>query len=96
MYAIRSYYEEVKIEVKVKFKNNYDANSARKELNNALRSFLSPWAFSSNTELKFGTNIYFSTLITYIDQLEYVDFLSEIKMKHNGSFKSMIEPSSPT
>ncbi len=93
--VINPVYEEVKIEVKVKFKNNYDANSARKELNNALRSFLSPWAFSSNTELKFGTNIYFSTLITYIDQLEYVDFLSEIKMKHNGSFKSMIEPSSP-
>jgi hypothetical protein len=73
-------YEEVKIELAVKFYAGYDNNTYKKQLNEDLIRFLSPWAFEESREIKFGVILYRSSLIHYIEKLNYVDYIEDVRI----------------
>ncbi|KAF2338331.1 baseplate J/gp47 family protein [Flavobacterium tistrianum] len=73
-------YEKVIIKLKVKFYPEYDENFYKKQLNEDLIKFLSPWAFDTSKQIIFGVELQRSVVIEYIENLYYVDFLSMLEM----------------
>ena len=95
-YVINPNYEEVTIDLKVKFKAGFDENFYSQELNNDIIRFLSPWAFDKNIPIIFGVSIHSSSLINYIEKLGYVDFLQDVKLLKNGALSDRVAiPSNP-
>lgn len=84
-FVINPYYEEVTIDLKVKFKSGYDENFYSQELNTDITKFLSPWAFDKSIPITFGVSIHSSSLINYVEKLGYVDYLQDVKLLKNGS-----------
>ncbi|WDE09533.1 hypothetical protein [Thalassomonas haliotis] len=75
-------YEAIQLEFNVTFRSGFDPGLYTETLNQDLMEFLSPWAFAGNTraEIHFGGKIHRSVLVNFIEQREYVDYLSEVKM----------------
>jgi len=88
-------YEEVEISLKVKFRPGYDENYYQKVLNEDLTKFLSPWAFEKSVDLQFGTTLHKSIIINYIEKLKYVDFITDLQIKHKDEIKISVSPSNP-
>ncbi|WP_281557359.1 baseplate J/gp47 family protein [Thalassomonas sp. RHCl1] len=75
-------YEAIQLEFNVTFRSGFDPGLYTETLNQDLIAFLSPWAFDSNNkaEIHFGGKIHRSVLVNFIEQREYVDYLTEVKM----------------
>jgi 5,10-methylene-tetrahydrofolate dehydrogenase/methenyl tetrahydrofolate cyclohydrolase len=56
---------------------------------------MSPWAFERTIDLQFGTTLHRSIIISYIEKLPYVDYFSDVQIKHLGENKTAIAPSNP-
>lgn len=84
-FVINPNYEEVTVDLKVKFKSGYDENFYSQELNTDITKFLSPWAFDKSIPITFGVSIHTSSLINYVEKLGYVDYLQDVKLLKNGS-----------
>lgn len=93
--VINPEYEEVQLILKVKFRSGYDENYYRKVLQDDLTKILSPWAFERSVDLQFGTALHQSIIIQTIEKLNYVDFFTEMKIKHNNEIKTSVSPSGP-
>lgn len=95
-YVINPDYEEVTIDLKVKFKPGYDENFYLQQLNSDIIKFLSPWALDKNIPIAFGVGIHLSQLINYIEKLGYVDYLQDVKLLKNGALSDKVAvPSNP-
>ena len=89
-------YEEVRVEVSVKFNEGYDNNLYTPKLNEDITRFLSPWAFDTEAPITFGITLHRNRMIQFIEQLEYIDYVDEIKLYQNDQFKKVsCEPSTP-
>ena len=75
-------YEEIKLELKVTFRKKFEAGFYKKVLNEDLKSFFTPWAFDSKADIHFGGKIHKSTIINFLEGLEYVDNIRDLKMFH--------------
>ncbi len=77
-------FEEIQLDFQVQFRENIDFTLFEKTLNEDILKFLSPWAFQSEEqqELEFGGKMYKSVLLDYIEELYYVDFVTEFRMNH--------------
>ena len=88
-------YEEVELTLEVRFNAGFDENFYQKVLQEDITKLLSPWAFVKSSELQFGATLHKSTIISYIEKLNYVDYLTDLKLKHLGEFKPSVSPSNP-
>lgn len=77
-------YEEVLFRFKVKFYKQYDPNAYVKILNEELRQYLAPWAYNNTEQISFGGVLYKSVVIGFIEDREYVDFITDFKMTVDG------------
>lgn len=73
-------YQKIQLDFKVRFRDGYEPNFYRRELEMALIRFLSPWAFQADREIAFGGIIYKSVLLDFVEELEYVDFVTDFRM----------------
>ena len=73
-------YEEVLVQFKVKFHEGFDKGFHLKKLNQEIVEYLTPWAFHANREVKFGQKIYASSVINFIEERPYVDFIVDFLM----------------
>ena len=93
-------YEEVKVNLNVQFNTGYDQNYYTTELEEDVKKYLSPWAYKETANLHFGVTFHKSKLIAYLEQLEYVDYLDSVVIRHikipgsTGTAKTNIIPSS--
>ncbi|TCI93211.1 baseplate J/gp47 family protein [Tenacibaculum sp. M341] len=74
-------YQEIGVEVSVKFNKGYDENFYSKKLDEDIKSFISPWAFSAAEEISFGVAMNRFHMIDYLDQLPYVDYIDGLIIK---------------
>ncbi|HMR39472.1 MAG TPA: hypothetical protein PKA90_03485 [Ignavibacteria bacterium] len=81
-------FEEIQLEFRVKFMT--DENSFyEKELKAELEKYLAPWAYDPGTDMEFAGSISKSSLIDFIEERSYVDFISCVKMyKISNGIKS--------
>ncbi|MBI1919799.1 MAG: baseplate J/gp47 family protein [Geobacter sp.] len=73
-------YQKIELDFKVRFRDGYEFNYYSKELKASLTRFLSPWAFESEKEINFGGRIYKSVLLDFVEEVDYVDFVTDFKM----------------
>lgn len=73
-------YEEVKVKLNVKFRKGFDESYYKRKLQEDITHFISPWMHKSEFELKFAKTIHKSELIYFIENLEYVDYLTDVKL----------------
>ncbi|HWM89806.1 MAG TPA: baseplate J/gp47 family protein [Thermoanaerobaculia bacterium] len=73
-------YQRIRLDFKVRFHTGYEPNYHKNLLNEELVRFLSPWAYDAGREIAFGGRIYKSVLLDFVDELGYVDYLTDFKM----------------
>lgn len=75
-------YETIFLDFRIKFHDRYDAIAYHDILNEDIVRYLSPWAFGKYSNIHFGGSLYKSVIIHFIEELEYVDFVSQFRMYH--------------
>jgi hypothetical protein len=75
-------FEEVQVEFEVRFHDNMDETFYRNLLDIEIEQFLCPWAWDLNQKLVLGGKINKSTLIDFVEERPYVDFVSCFKLHH--------------
>ncbi|MEN2280585.1 hypothetical protein AAGF08_00505 [Algoriphagus sp. SE2] len=82
LHVMNPKFEEVQLEFEVHFHDNMDEVFYRNLLDIEIEKFLCPWAWDTNQKISFGGKITKSTLINYVEERPYVDFLSCFKLNH--------------
>ncbi len=73
-------YEQVLVFFKVTFYSGLDKGFYLKQLNDDIVQYLTPWAFDENADVTFGQKIYASSIINFIEERSYVDFIKDFIM----------------
>ncbi len=93
--VINPEYEAVHIALKARIKHGMDENYYLKKLEEDLKKFLSPWAYSETAKIVFSVELRQHTLVNYIEELDYVDFITDLVITHQGVEKKRVKPSNP-
>lgn len=80
LFVMNPTYEEIELDFKVRF-NKQDIGYYKNQLNNDLKEFLAPWAYDSESDLVFGGKIHKSVILNFVEELEYVDFVTCFQMR---------------
>jgi hypothetical protein len=93
-------YEPVRFEFRIRFNPGLDFNFYKKQVMADLKNLMAPWIFEEDAAIDFGGSFTEYQVVNYLENLSYVDFLSEFRMyhkPHNGDYtrKTMVEPSIP-
>jgi hypothetical protein len=89
-------YQKIKVDFKVKFYPQYEFNYYSTQLNQQLIQFLSPWLYDSERDISFGGKIYKSVLLDFVEELPYVDYVTDFKMySSSGSDLNEVKPNTP-
>ncbi|KAA3438751.1 baseplate J/gp47 family protein [Rufibacter hautae] len=75
-------FEQVKVKLEVAFFPQYDVSAYTQLLRQEITRFLSPWAYGQGQDLRFGGKLYKSTLIDFVEERPYVDFLTKFQVYH--------------
>ena len=73
-------YQRARFDLKVRLHAGYEFNFYSTKLNDELIAFLSPWARDASSEPLFGGRIYKSVVLNFIEDLTYVDYITDFKM----------------
>ncbi len=85
LHVMNPIYEFVKVTFKVKFQANVTATEFHKrQLNEDINRFLSPWAFENGVEISFGGKVYKSSILNFVEKRSYVDFVTDFEMSHKS------------
>jgi hypothetical protein len=86
-------YREARVEAGVRFFEQYDESFYTRQLDEDLKKYISPWAFTESKDIDFNIKLNVNQLITYLEQLYYVDYIDEIKIFVNNALQkqSLIE-----
>lgn len=82
--VINPIYKEVRVILKAKFYDGYDANFYTTQLQKDIAKLLSPWAFEETAILDFGLTLHESRVIHYIEQLDYVDYITDFELQQES------------
>lgn len=75
-----AHYVPVKVRCGVRFLPGRDEGYCRQRLMDELNRFLSPWAYDEGADIVIGGSIYANSIINFIDQRDYVDFVAGFKL----------------
>ncbi|MEO0407817.1 MAG: baseplate J/gp47 family protein, partial [Cyanobacteria bacterium P01_A01_bin.135] len=84
--VVNPQYEPIQVTFEVKFRSPYDANFGfyRRELDRAIASFLTPWTLDQAADINFGGRIYRSSILNFVEEQDYVDYVTNFRMTHLG------------
>lgn len=82
IHVVNPRYEKIKVKLRVKFMEGYDENFYLRKLNDDIRSFLDPWKEGSGMEAVFGASMSGFSILHFIEQLEYVDYVTNFNTFH--------------
>ena len=75
-------FESILVDFRVKFFPGTDEAFFTDLLRKELVQFLSPWAFEEGKDISFGGKIYKSSLIDFVEERAYVDYVTDFKLFH--------------
>jgi hypothetical protein len=73
-------YVQVRVRVGVRFRSPDNEAFDKQRLNDDLIRFLSPWAYDEGVDIVIGRRIYANSIVAFIDQVPYVDYVAGIKL----------------
>lgn len=77
-------YEKVDFCLKVKLYLGKDESYYKEKLKQDLREFLAPWAVGVYDKLSFGQCINQSDIVQFLEGLDYLDYITQLKMRHEN------------
>jgi hypothetical protein len=83
-------YQPIRLDFKVRFRAGYPFDYTRQQLHAALVEALSPWAFAVGRQLDFGGRIYRSVLLDFVEELPYVDYVTDFRCGLAGSGDTLL------
>lgn len=93
-------YEQVQVECEVAFYPQYaDTGFYENQLNEDLKKHLAPWAFEAGNDIEIGGVIRSSTILDFIEERYYVDYVKNFKVNHyvnEGLWEADVETITPT
>ena len=75
-------YEQLQVRFSVLFQPGRDKGLYTLELEQDIIEFLSPWLYDDVADLTFGGRIHRSWILNHIEELEYVDFVTDFRLDH--------------
>lgn len=69
-------FEEVRYRLAVKFTDGYDRGFYINKIIDDIKRYLSPWAYDQEAAINFGSTLYSSSLINYLENQDYVDYIA--------------------
>lgn len=82
VFAKNPLFEEVKVKFNVRFHPGFDKGIYSVKLNEDLIKFLSPWAYATGSDIVFGGKIHKSVILNFVEEQEYVDYITCFEMFH--------------
>jgi hypothetical protein len=78
-------YEQIQVQCQVAFKPPYEVNFNyyKRQLDQDITRFLAPWTSNSAAEISFGGKLYRSSILNFVENLDYVDYVVDFKMYNN-------------
>ena len=73
-------YIQLKLRFAVKFHEGKDTGFYSNQLEEEVKEYLAPWAYEKGAEIEFGGKIYPNSLVNFIDEREYVDYMAGIQI----------------
>jgi len=74
---------EIKIVAQINFRHQMEEGFYINKLQQELEDFLSPWAFRDDMEVQLGSKLHLSSVISFIETKEYINFIDRISWKKN-------------
>jgi hypothetical protein len=78
-------YQRIRLAFAVRFKTGYEFNYYATQLRSAIDRFLSPWAYGGTSDIRFGGRVYKSVLLDFVEEVEYVDFVTDFRLYSVGA-----------
>lgn len=78
-------YEYIDVTIKVRLYRGKSVNFYRQKLIDDLTNFLAPWHLGDSEKLTFGQNVLFSDVVGFVEQLNYVDFITDLNLTLEGN-----------
>jgi hypothetical protein len=75
-------YEEVRARFNVRFHPGRDQGFYTAQIEQDIVRFLSPWLYDEAVDLAFGGRVHRSAILNFIDERDYVDFVTDFEMDH--------------
>lgn len=86
-------YEPIDVEIEVRLYRGKSSDFYAKKLQEEIGQFLAPWFLGNSEKLAFGQEIFFSDLVGFVEQREYINFILDIQMKGKcGQNGELIKP----
>src|SRR5262249_24901262 len=83
--AANPLFEELRMKFTVTLRKGYnDTSYYRTLLRNEITQYLTPWAFGGTADIQFGGKAYKSSLIDFVEERPYVDFLTCVDLYHTA------------
>ncbi len=73
-------YQRIRLDFKVKLHRGAEPGVELPRLEHELTAFLSPWAFDADRPIAFGGAVYRSVLLDFVEEREYVDYVTDFRM----------------
>ncbi|BAY80006.1 hypothetical protein NIES25_64940 (plasmid) [Nostoc linckia NIES-25] len=89
-------YERIKYRVGIRFRHGYEQGYYLNQLNEDIKRFLSPWAYEEQADITFGSSIHSSSLIYFIENRPYVDYVANLKLIEQIGIKAGSQGKSDT
>ena len=77
--AMNPRYEEINFCLRVTLQKGKDENYYKEKLKEDIKEFLAPWAVGQYDKLTFGQCVYRSDIIRFLEQTDYVDFITDFR-----------------
>ena len=85
-------YEEVRVRFDVRFHPGRDEQYYKRQLEQDVIRFLSPWLYDEAVDLTFGGRVHRSSILNFVDEREYVDFVVDFEMDHTFTRAGHVAP----
>jgi hypothetical protein len=85
----------LKVRCGVRFMPGTDEGWCRARLGDELNRFLSPWAYDEGADLVIGGSIYANSIINFIEQRPYVDFIAGLRLFTGEDGRFSLVPEGP-
>ncbi len=76
-------YEEIRVRFNVRFRPGRDKGHFTRQLDREIVGFLSPWLHDDALDLTLGGRIHRSSILNFVEEREYVDFVTDFEMDHH-------------
>ncbi|GGG26418.1 hypothetical protein GCM10011344_28910 [Dokdonia pacifica] len=81
-------YQEVEVSITVKFFEQFDEEFYKKQLDQDIKKYISPWAFEADRSIVFDVSLNTNLMLNYVEHLPYVDYIDSIAVYVDGQLQS--------